>query len=63
MDKEKNYVYGLSGIMQLFGCSRMTACRIKASGKLDNAMYQIGRKIIIDVDKAMEIASLSKSKK
>ena len=63
MEKEKNYVYGLPGIMKLFNCSYATANRIKASGKLDGAMYQIGRKIIVDADKALECVSFGKKRK
>ena len=38
------YVYGLSGIASIFGCSIPTANRIKKSGKIDRAIKQIGRK-------------------
>ncbi len=44
------YVYGLSGIAQLFGCSIPTANRI------DKAIKQIGRKIIVDAELALELA-------
>lgn len=54
--KGKKYVYGLEGIMNLFNCSIATANRIKASGKIDKAITQIGRKIIIDVELALELA-------
>ena len=50
------YVYGLSGIAQLFGCSIPTANRIKKSGKIDKAIKQIGRKIIVDAELALELA-------
>ena len=50
------YVYGLAGIAQLFGCSIPTANRIKKSGKIDRAITQIGRKIIVDVELALELA-------
>ena len=48
-DTEKKYVYGILGIAKLFGCSLPTANRIKKSGKIDKAITQIGRKIIVDV--------------
>lgn len=54
--KEKRYVYGLAGIARLFGCSLPTANRIKQSGKIDRAITQIGRKIIIDAELALELA-------
>jgi hypothetical protein len=52
----KEYVYGISGIARVFGCSIPTANRIKASGKIDGAITQIGRKIIIDSQLALELA-------
>ena len=54
--EEKRYVYGLAGIARLFGCSLPTANRIKQSGKINRAITQIGRKIIVDVDLALELA-------
>ena len=54
--KEKRYVYGLAGIARLFGSSLPTANRIKQSGKIDRAITQIGRKIIIDAELALELA-------
>ncbi len=53
---EKRYVYGLGGIARLFGCSVPTAKRIKQSGKISQAITQIGRKIIVDVDMALALA-------
>ena len=55
-DTEKKYVYGIGGIARLFGCSMPTANRIKKSGKIDRAITQIGRKIIVDADMALELA-------
>jgi hypothetical protein len=52
----KRYVYGLAGIASLFGCSKTTANRIKQSGKIDAAFYQYGNKIIVNADKALELA-------
>lgn len=54
--KERRYVYGLAGIVRLFGCSLPTANRIKQSGKINRAITQIGRKIIVDADLALELA-------
>ena len=53
---ERKYVYGILGIAKLFGCSLPTANRIKKSGKIDRAITQIGRKIIVDVELALELA-------
>ncbi len=52
--REKRYVYGISGIMDLFGCSESTARRLK-NGKIREAVNQSGRTIVTDVDKAMEL--------
>lgn len=54
--EERRYVYGLSGIARLFGCSLPTANRIKQSGKINRAITQVGRKIIVDADLALELA-------
>ena len=55
-DMERKYVYGIPGIAKLFGCSLPTAHRIKKSGKIDKAITQIGRKIIVDAELALELA-------
>ena len=54
--EEKQDVYGLAGIARLFGCSLPTANRIKQSGKINRAITQVGRKIIVDADLALELA-------
>lgn len=55
--KEQNhFVYGLAGLARLFGGSLPTANRIKQSGKIDRSITQIGRKIIIDAELALELA-------
>ena len=56
INSKENYVYGLQGLAQLFGCSIPTANRIKQSGKIDKAITQIGRKIIINANIALELA-------
>ena len=55
-DAERKYVYGILGIAKLFGCSLPTANRIKKSGKIDKAITQIGRKIIVNVELTLELA-------
>ena len=54
--EERRYVYGLAGTACLFGCCLPTANRIKQSGKINRAITQIGRKIIVDADLALELA-------
>lgn len=56
INTSKKYVYGIAGIARLFGCSMPTANRIKQSGKIEKAITQIGRKIIVDADLALELA-------
>ena len=60
---QKHYVYGLRGLAKVFDCSLPTANRIKKSGKINAAITQIGRKIIIDADMALQLASGEKKKK
>ena len=55
-DTERKYVYGILGIAKLFGCSLPTANRIKKSGVIDPAITQVARKIVIDVELALELA-------
>lgn len=54
---EKRYVYGITGIAELFSCSKTTANSIKQSGKIDKAIIQIGRKIAVDAELAMSLVS------
>jgi len=51
----KRYEYGIRGIAKVFGCSIPTANRIKKSGKIDRAITQVGRKIIVDADLALKL--------
>ena len=60
---KKRYEYGIRGIAKIFGCSIPTANRIKKSGKINSAIIQIGRKIIIDADLALQLAQAGNSKK
>lgn len=60
-ETQKKYVYGIGGIARLFGCSIPTANRIKQSGKIDKAITQIGRKIIVEADLALELAGRKSS--
>lgn len=59
MDK-KTYVYGINGLAGILGCSRPTAQRIKSTGKLDAAISQIGRTIVVHVEKALELIRLDR---
>lgn len=57
---EKRLVYGIAGIAQLFNCSMTTANRIKASGRINRAIMQNGRTIVVDADLALELYSNNK---
>lgn len=58
--KEEHNVYGIAGIAQIFGCSIPTASRIKKSGIINDAITQVGRKIVVNADKALKLASKHK---
>ena len=55
--KPRRLVYGIKGIADTFGCSIPTANRIKRSGVIDAAITQVGRKIVVDADLALELAA------
>lgn len=59
----KNYVYGLKGLTDLFKCSVPTALKIKKSGIIDGAISQVGKKMIIDADLALELSRNSNKNK
>ena len=61
LDYASKYVYGLKGIAELFDCSISTANRIKNSGVIDKATKQIGRKIIVDAQYALELINRKNS--
>lgn len=63
IDPKKKYVYGITGLAGLFQCSIPTANRIKASGKIDKAIIQFGRKIIVDADLALKLTGKYSSTK
>ena len=54
--RKKRYVSGLAGIARLFGCSLSTANRIKQGGKINRAITQVGCKIIVEAELALELA-------
>ena len=60
--RPRNLVYGLEGIKQLFCCSTTTAWRIKNSDWIRPAITQVGRKIVVDADLALELANANMRK-
>lgn len=61
VNNERRYTYGLRGISQLFNVSHVTAQRYKDTIIAD-ACFQQGRKIVVDVDKAMELFQIQRKK-
>ena len=53
--KEKRLAYGMAGIASIFNCSIATANRIKRSGRIDRAISQAGRTIVVDVELALDL--------
>lgn len=53
-ETSKRLVYGLHGIRNLFNVSHATAQRYKDT-IIKDAVSQNGRKIVVDVDKALEL--------
>jgi Protein of unknown function (DUF3853) len=62
VNTDTKYAYGISGIANVFGCSKKTAGLIKKSGVIDKAITQIGRKITIDIQMALELNKQPKPK-
>lgn len=60
---EKKYVYGITGLRDLFGCSDSTALRIKKSGVIDDAITQQGKTIVVDAEYALALIKASKWRK
>ena len=58
----KRYVYGIIGIERAFGVSHKTAQKLK-DGILKPAVKQRGRKIVTDLDLAMELFDENKGRK
>jgi len=58
----KRFEYGIAGIMNIFNCSRPTACRYKKIGIIDRAISQSfkGSNFTVDVDLALELMRISK---
>ncbi len=52
---KEDHVYGIKGLAKLLGCSRTHAQTIKSSGDLDDAIFQDGRTIVINKQKALEL--------
>ncbi len=54
--------YGIEGIRRIFHCGKTQANRIKQSGVIDGAIKQVGRLIVIDPEKALQLWGAQKKK-
>lgn len=57
---EPRLVYGLRGLSKLLGCSHTTANKIKHDPRLQGCYSQIGKKIVFDADKVLNVLMKSK---
>lgn len=55
IQEERRKVYGIAGLASIFNCSTATANRIKKSGRIDKAIVQTGRTIVIDAELALQL--------
>ncbi len=55
-NKEERYVVGLAGIMKAIGCKKWKACQLHKSGIFKEAISEVGRSMVVDVEKVREIA-------
>lgn len=57
---DSQFIYGLKGIMELFNCSRSKALQLKKT-TIAPAVYQDGRKIVVDWRKALDLVKANGS--
>lgn len=57
---KKKYEYGIKGLAKILGCSRAKASKIKNSGVINEAIFQNGKIIIIDIEKALRLLNKNK---
>ena len=62
MIEKDDFVYGLAGIMDLFKCSKCKALKLKKT-TIAPAVYQDGRKILVDWRQALELVKLNGTSK
>lgn len=49
------YAFGYRGLCELLDCSEATAWKILKSGTIDGAVSQVGRKIVINKEVALQL--------
>ena len=55
VENNEEYIYGIAGLAELLKCSRTTAQKLKSSGRIDKAITQVGRQIIINKKTVLNI--------
>jgi hypothetical protein len=55
VETQDEYVYGISGLAEFLNCSKTTAQKLKSSGRIDKAITQVGRQIIINKKQVINI--------
>ncbi len=60
LSPKNKYEYGIKGLAKILGCSRSTANKIKKSGVIDEAIFQNGKLIVIDREKALQLLNKNK---
>ena len=54
------FVYGITGIAEIFNCSKSTAQKIKNSGVINKAISQNDRKMTINVEMALKLTQIKR---
>jgi len=60
LQQQPQWVAGMEGLCELFGCSPSTAKRIKASGVIRDAIRQQGRTFVTNAPLALRLYGKSK---
>lgn len=55
LQQQPQWVVGMEGLCEIFGCSRSTAKRIKASGSIKDAIKQQGRTFVVNAPLALQL--------
>lgn len=53
--KPKEEYHGIAGIAKILNCCNTTAQRVKNTGYIDDALFQVGRQILVDKDKLKQL--------
>ncbi len=59
VSQDSGWCRGLQEFADFLGCSLGTANKIKSSGKIDDAVCQYGRMIMINKSRALELIKMS----